>query len=167
MPATRQVRVLEEILRAAREAAAAREPSEPVVVSLHAVRAVSAVQDLVEELDLVTHHVVPVVHWFTGTSDELTRLVHAGGYVSVDPAMLTGKRGRAYVRQVPSERLLPETDLPAGPVTPECDARVLGAAHADELATALGGLRDALVGLRGRESADTLRQNQARLYGID
>ena len=58
---------------------------------------------------------MPIFHRFGGTSDELTRLIRAGGYISVNPRMLRTKRGRAYVSQVPVDRLLLETDLPREP----------------------------------------------------
>lgn len=86
--------------------------SEPYVFSVHAVRAVSAVLDIWEEC--APAHAQLIIHWFSGTSDELTRLMRAGGFISVNPRMLESKRGRAYIRQVPSDRLLLETDLPEG-----------------------------------------------------
>lgn len=86
--------------------------SEPYVFSVHAVRAVSAVLDIWEEC--APAHAQLIIHWFSGTSDELTRLMRAGGFISVNPRMLETKRGRTYIRQVPSDRLLLETDLPEG-----------------------------------------------------
>lgn len=86
--------------------------SEPYVFSVHAVRAVSAVLDIWEEC--APAHAQLIIHWFSGTSDELTRLMRAGGFISVNPRMLETKRGRAFIRQVPSGRLLLETDLPEG-----------------------------------------------------
>lgn len=54
-----------------------------------------------------------VIHSFNGTSDELHRAVRAGFYFSVGPRMLATKRGRAYVRAIPVDRLLLESDMPS------------------------------------------------------
>ena len=51
-------------------------------------------------------------HWFSGTSDELTRVIRSGCFVSVNPRMLETKRGRAYAQAIPEDRLLLETDMP-------------------------------------------------------
>lgn len=106
--------VLRRIFQLVRERVA--ESDTPYVFSLHAVRALTPLLDLYEEEKLVLPNVVPIVHRFAGTSDELTRLIRLGGLLSVHPAMLRTKRGRAYVKQVPADRLLLETDLPANPM---------------------------------------------------
>lgn len=105
-----QQAVLRQIFRLVRERAV--ESDTPYVFSLHAVRALTPLLDLYEEANLVLPNVVPIVHRFAGTSDELTRLIRLGGLLSVHPAMLRTKRGCAYVKQVPADRLLLETDLP-------------------------------------------------------
>lgn len=112
--AKEQQEVLRQIFRMVRERAV--ESDAPYVFSLHAVRALTPLLDLYEEEKLVLPNVVPIVHRFAGTSDELTRLIRLGGLLSVHPAMLRTKRGRAYVKQVPADRLLLETDLPANPM---------------------------------------------------
>ena len=81
------------------------------VISIHAVRSATAVLDVLER-----HHATRsnacILHWFSGSSQELARARELGCHFSVNPNMLTTKRGRAYVRQIPPERLLLETDLP-------------------------------------------------------
>lgn len=81
------------------------------VVSIHAVRSATAVLDVLERLDAASKNAC-VLHWFSGTSQELARARELGCYFSAGPAMLATKRGRAYARQMPAERLLLETDLP-------------------------------------------------------
>ena len=83
----------------------------PKLISLHAVRAASQVLDALERHDVPERHAC-VFHWFSGTSDELTRAVRAGCYFSVNAHMLATKRGRAYARSLPANRLLLETDSP-------------------------------------------------------
>ena len=81
------------------------------VISIHAVRSATAVLDVLER-----HHATRsnacILHWFSGSSQELARARELGCHFSVNPNMLATKRGRAYVRQIPPERLLLETDLP-------------------------------------------------------
>ena len=81
------------------------------VVSIHAVRAATQVLDVLERHRSCERNVC-IIHWFSGTSDELTRAVRLGCRFSVGTRMLATKRGRAYVRAIPPDRLLLETDLP-------------------------------------------------------
>lgn len=126
------------------------------VLSIHAVRSAGAVVDLIEE---TATQATAVIHWFSGTSDELTRLMRAGGYISVNPRMLETKRGRAFIRQVPAERLLLETDFPA---TRGADATDTAAATIG----ALNGLYQAITQLRGEDIGEILTATQHRLFGI-
>lgn len=81
------------------------------VISIHAVRSATAVLNVLER-----HHATLsntcILHWFSGSSQELARARELGCHFSVNPNMLATKRGRAYVRQIPPEQLLLETDLP-------------------------------------------------------
>ncbi|PUU84403.1 hypothetical protein B9Z19DRAFT_1013991 [Tuber borchii] len=53
-----------------------------------------------------------LVHSFTGTVDEMRRLVGAGLYVSVNGCSLKTEENLEVVRQIPLERLMLETDGP-------------------------------------------------------
>lgn len=81
------------------------------VISIHAVRSATAVLDVLERHQ-ATRSNACILHWFSGSSQELTRARELGCHFSVNPAMLATKRGRAYVQQIPPARLLLETDLP-------------------------------------------------------
>lgn len=81
------------------------------VISIHAVRSATAVLDVLER-HRTTRSNACILHWFSGSSQELARARELGCHFSVNPNMLATKRGRAYVRQIPPERLLFETDLP-------------------------------------------------------
>lgn len=96
------------------------------VVSLHAVRAVDDVLDVLEGAGVLAEAAgnACIIHWFSGTSDQLTRARRAGCYFSVNPRMLQSKRGRAYAQAVPADRLLLETDEPASAGAPWSAARV-------------------------------------------
>ena len=53
-----------------------------------------------------------IFHWFSGSSEHLTRAIQQGCYFSVNKRMLSSKRGREYVKAIPENRLLLETDAP-------------------------------------------------------
>ncbi len=158
-PADLQVSALRRIFAAVRQAAAGQSAEQPYVMSLHAVRSASAVLDLFEELALTDCPIVPVLHRFGGTSDELTRLIALGGCISVHPQMLDTKRGRAYVKQVPASRLLLETDLPEEPVD-ALDTQVF----ADQVRRRLQQLVEVISAERGEVFLPVLLENQKRLY---
>lgn len=84
------------------------------VATLHAVRSAGAALDVLER-ERCTADNACILHWFSGTSDELQRAVRLGCYFSVNPRMLGTKRGRAYARAIPADRLLVETDWPGDP----------------------------------------------------
>lgn len=157
VPAETQAEVFRRIL----EIISSQRANGPYVLSIHAVRSASQVCDALETTD--TSGMVPIFHRFGGTSDELTRLIKQGGYISVNPAMLSAKRGRAYVTQVPADRLLLETDLP------ESNERGdLGKTHARELIETLNATLNRLATLRHQdpdELAASIMRTAQQLYG--
>lgn len=80
------------------------------ILSVHSVRATSALLDAVEEL-LPTDRGTLVLHWFSGSVAEARRAAELGCYFSINHAMLEGRRS-ALVRALPLTRLLTETDGP-------------------------------------------------------
>lgn len=109
------------------------------VVSIHAVRSATAVLDILERHGAARKNAC-ILHWFSGTSQELARARALGCHFSVNPAMLATKRGRAYARQIPPERLLLETDLPEEGT----QAAQAGPEWIETLETAAQDLRDVL-----------------------
>lgn len=68
-------------------------------------------------LDILEAHPragTPVLHWFSGSGAELQRAIRIGCWFSVGPAMLAGAKGRGHLREMPMDRVLPETDGPFG-----------------------------------------------------
>lgn len=62
---------------------------------------------------LKDHGIVGAVfHWYTGSLRTLDDILQAGHLLSVNPAMISGERGRAVIRRIPRDRLLTETDGP-------------------------------------------------------
>ena len=84
------------------------------VMSIHSSAAAMCTLDVLERtgcLDACTC----IFHWFSGSQEELNRAIEAGCLFSVNERMLKPKRGRAYARAIPEERLLIETDFPSKP----------------------------------------------------
>lgn len=79
------------------------------IMTLHSRYASSAVLDRVREFpDAGTF----VLHWFSGSAQDLDRAVELGCWFSVGPAMLKGERARALVARMPPDRVLTESDGP-------------------------------------------------------
>ena len=89
----------------------AQHPLPQRTVSIHAIRSVNRVLDILEAAQ-ATRHASCILHWFSGTSDELWRAVRLGCLFSINEHMLGTKRGREYARILPDDRLLLETDAP-------------------------------------------------------
>lgn len=79
------------------------------IISIHSRNAAKDVLDIIES-DVVTS--VPVLHWFSGTMEELERANALDCWFSVSPAMLLGRKGKNLVSKMPFSRILPETDAP-------------------------------------------------------
>ena len=184
VPAEQQISVLRSVLGSVRLAGRVTDVTnrEPFVLSLHAVRSAGTITELLSESGLVGSLVAPVIHRFNGTSDELTAFIRLGGYMSVHPSMLTGKRGRAYVKQVPPHRLLLETDLPASPLgtgdseqgqptgdkpggARENDPELVGASYARGVVDTLTRTCEELKQLVGDDVVSTVCETSRKLYG--
>lgn len=94
-----QTRIFTDILDACRD--------RPVLISVHSTGRTAEAVDLIERYQ----HPGVILHWFLGTDDQRTRALAAGAYLSVNEAM-----SDAILQAAPIDRLLPETDFPAGQV---------------------------------------------------
>lgn len=96
--------------------AVAEHPLPHRAISLHAVRAASDALNALERRGLIgpgaPNGTACIFHWFSGSSEELTRARRLGCFFSINEHMLASKRGRAYARAIPEDRLLLETDAP-------------------------------------------------------
>jgi TatD DNase family protein len=107
------------------------------ILTVHSVRAVTAVLDMIEA-HLPQERGRVVMHWFTGTASEARRAIDLGCYFSINKEMLGKERHRKLVVGLPLERLLTETD---GPFTQRNGTPMLPSdvgATVSELATVLG-----------------------------
>ena len=129
---------------------------QPRVLSMHTVRSVDAVLDILEQTG-AAQACVPIIHWFSGSSDELQRAIKLGCWFSVGEMSLKTKRGREYAKVYPKDKLLTETDLPSS------DQMNIGSADiVDSLKRALSGLSEA----RGYSVQSEVMANAAGVFGV-
>ena len=129
---------------------------QPRVLSMHTVRSVDAVLDILEQTG-AAQACVPIIHWFSGSSDELQRAIKLGCWFSVGEMSLKTKRGREYAKVYPKDKLLTETDLPSSDHTDISSADIV-----DSLKRALSGLSEA----RGYSVQSEVMANAAGVFGV-
>lgn len=81
------------------------------ILSIHSVRSVSSVLDLISE-NLPPDKGKVVLHWFTGSAEEADRAVKLGCYFSINTEMVQRPKGRRLIEKLPLERIITETDGP-------------------------------------------------------
>lgn len=79
------------------------------IMSIHSRRAARQVLD---ELSTYSGAGIPILHWFSGSFQDLECAVRRGCWFSVGPAMFSSDRGRALVSRMPRNRVLTESDGP-------------------------------------------------------
>lgn len=82
------------------------------VITIHALRSADIVLDVLERHG-ATGSCACILHWFSGSSEQLHRAIGLGCWFSVNVRMMQTGRGREYAKVIPIERLLLETDLPS------------------------------------------------------
>jgi len=122
------------------------------ILSIHSVRAVKAVLDLVEAR-LPPSRGRFVLHWFTGSITEAKRALDLGAYFSINAEMLRSDRHAALVAGLPLERLLTETD---GPFT-RAGERPTRPRDVRDVVAALARLRRVSIDAMGAAVAANLR----------
>ena len=97
-----QKKVLDYFLAAARE--------QKKIVNLHTKGAERETLDLLELYDIQR----AIIHWYSGPLDILGALIDYGAYFTVGVEVLYSENIQAIARELPSTRLLTETDNPGG-----------------------------------------------------
>ncbi len=145
-----QASLFEKICRACARTGTAAGPK---ILSLHAVKAAGLTLDILGYTGCL-ENCRCIFHWFTGSNEELTRAVRAGCMFSINDMMLRTRRGREYVRQIPADRLLLETDLPPGRDVPFT---------AREILTELENTLEEVNLIRGAEMRSVICDNSDRI----
>ncbi len=150
-----QLAAFERVCRACAETSP---PDAPKVLSVHAVRSAGEVLDALERTG-TAEGCRCVLHWFSGSSDELWRAVRLGCLFSLGERALATRRGREYARVLPAERLLVETDLP------EAAGSFAGA---PDIVASLGRTVAAMAAVRGMDPCDlrVLLASNAAALGV-
>lgn len=122
------------------------------IMSIHSSAAATCVLDVLDRTGCLDACIC-IFHWFSGSQEELTRAIDEGCLFSVNERMLKTKRGRAYARAIPKDRLLIETDFPGKPGTTALAADVaprlertmslLAAARGDDARSLASAIADA------------------------
>lgn len=126
------------------------------IITVHSIRSAKAVLDLVES-NLPPERGKIVLHWFTGTKNEVRRALELGCYFSINAGMLGKERHAPMVQAIPLDRMLTETD---GPFTLSGD-RPSQPADVAGVVEQLGGLH----GLSASDMARIIRTNLRMLLG--
>lgn len=92
-----------------RRAIIACEKYDGKIISIHSRNAATVVLDVLERHCMRS---LPILHWFSGTSKEMSRAIALKCWFSVGPAMVAGAKGRLLAAQIPIDKILPETDGP-------------------------------------------------------
>lgn len=100
---------------------------------------------------------IPIIHWFSGSSNELQRAIKHGCWFSIGEMSLKTKRGREYAKVYPKDKLLTETDLPSSDYTDISAADIV-----DSLKRALSGLSEA----RGYSVQTEVMANAAGVFDV-
>lgn len=78
------------------------------IVTIHSRCAVKQVLEIIGD----SFRFKPILHWFTGTQNELHYAIERGFFFSVNGAMMASKKFKSFLTSIPKERLLLETDSP-------------------------------------------------------
>lgn len=78
------------------------------ILTIHSRRAINDVLKIIGD----KYKFKPILHWFTGTRDDLQKAIEKGCYISVNCAMMASKKFEGQLLLIPNDRLLIETDSP-------------------------------------------------------
>jgi TatD DNase family protein len=78
------------------------------ILTIHSRRATSRVIDMIGS----SYNGKVIMHWFSGTRKDLERAISYGFYFSINPSMISSDKGRNLINDIPSDRILTESDGP-------------------------------------------------------
>lgn len=140
-----QLRVFRQVLEACRGG--------QKLLSVHTSEAEMETMDLMEEYGTFRDNRC-IFHWYSGSCEGLHRAIKLGSYFSCGRKMTVSKRGREYLKVIPADRLLLETDFP----------REAGDAYSlEEHLAALQEILTAIEDIRGERLGDRIAGNSGEL----
>ena len=81
------------------------------VLSIHSVRATATVLSVLKETGCL-ESCICILHWFSDSANLLWDAIDSGCYFSLGERSLRTGKGREYIKLIPKDRLLFETDMP-------------------------------------------------------
>jgi TatD DNase family protein len=78
------------------------------LVSLHSRKAEKEVLQFLIQYNIKS----AIFHWYTGPLSLIKKIIEAGFYFSLNPAMIKSKSGQAIIEQIPKQHVLTESDGP-------------------------------------------------------
>ena len=81
------------------------------LISIHSVKSAEYVLRILEEFKTTSNNHC-VLHWFTGSKNQIMKAIELGCYFSVNKKMLNTKGGRDLIKMIPKNKLVVETDAP-------------------------------------------------------
>lgn len=79
------------------------------IISIHSRGAVSKILSTIRTYQNCG---IPILHWFSGSVEELIIAIKMGCYFSINPVMLGCEKGKNLVSRIPYNLVLPESDGP-------------------------------------------------------
>ena len=125
------------------------------VLTIHSVRASETVLDTLVETGCLSSCIC-ILHWFSDSADLLWRAIRAGCWFSMGARSLATGKGREYIKLIPPDRLLFETDMP----WPGDAERGYSA-----IAESLGRAEGAATAIIGAERVAQAQENAGTLFG--
>ncbi len=97
-----------------RRIAAASAKAGGKVLSIHSVKSADLMLDILEDTGCTPEASgsLPILHWFSGSTPELWRAIRLGCFFSVGEPFLHTRHAKEYLKLIPREKLLLETDYP-------------------------------------------------------
>ena len=81
------------------------------VISIHSVKSDKMVMDILEKYNCTKNNIC-ILHWFSGTINQLNRAIELGCYFSVNINMINSKNGQKILKKIPIDKILIESDAP-------------------------------------------------------
>ena len=126
------------------------------VLTIHSVRATATTLAILAETGCL-ERCSCIFHWFSDSTEQLWQAIKAGCWFSLGERSLRTGKGREYVKLIPPDRLLFETDMPW-----PLDAARGYAAVKESLASA----QERAAAIIGSERATMACENSANLLGL-
>lgn len=81
------------------------------IISIHSVKSAKHVLDILEKYNCC-QTCKCILHWYSGEINQLKRAIEMGCFFSINIKMLESANGKMIIEQIPTDRILVESDAP-------------------------------------------------------